>query len=121
MAVPAVFSRCTAAGVPAAGTLPHETPGGWLVGAAGEFAPQPALAMREITEALQLFQLSNRNWYIIDTRALHEDPAESNLHSGLDWLVETLNIPSAMRQEKAKLEHNERVKQANEGAGSKKR
>lgn len=77
-----------------------------------------ALTMREITEALQLFQLSGRNWYIIDTRALHEDFAESNLHAGLDWLVETLNIPSAMRQEKAKLEHNERVKQANEaGAG----
>ena len=49
-------------------------------------------------EQLQLFSLSNRNWYIIDTRATHHDMQESNLHAGLDWLVDTLSTPAAQRQ-----------------------
>ena len=49
-----------------------------------------AARMREITEHLQLFSLSSRNWYIIDTKATHPDPDEANLHAGLDWLVSVL-------------------------------
>lgn len=64
-----------------------------------------AASTREITEHLQLFSLSNRNWYIVDTRATHPDPSEANLYAGLDWLVEVLLMPVAKRQEKAKREH----------------
>ena len=52
-----------------------------------------AATPREITEHLQLFSISSRNWYIIDTRATHPDAAEANLHAGLDWLVEVLLMP----------------------------
>lgn len=69
-----------------------------------------AATPREITEYLQLFSISSRNWYIIDTRATHPDAAEANLHAGLDWLVEVLLMPAAKRQEKAKLEHRARAK-----------
>ena len=44
-----------------------------------------ALSLRRITELLQLFSLSSRNWYIVDTQALHPDSSETNLHAGLDW------------------------------------
>merc|ERR1719487_60971 len=64
-----------------------------------------AATLREITEHLQLFSLSNRNWYIIDTRATHPDMSEANLYAGLDWLVEVLTLPAAKRQEKAKQDH----------------
>ena len=67
-----------------------------------------AASTREITEHLQLFALSNRNWYIIDTRAMHPDIAEANLYAGLDWLVEVLMMPAASRQEKAKQDHKKR-------------
>ena len=71
-----------------------------------------AASLREITEHLQLFSLSNRNWYIIDTRATHPDPTEANVYAGLDWLVEVLLMPAAKRQEKAKQDHKERVRSA---------
>jgi len=57
-----------------------------------------AMQPREITEKLQLYSLANRNWYIVDTRATHSDIVDSNLHAGLDWVVETLGTPAAMRQ-----------------------
>jgi len=75
-----------------------------------------AASMREITEVLNLYSLSSRNWYIIDTRATHPDASEANLHAGLDWLVEVLLMPAAKRQEKAKLEHRERAKNASRAA-----
>ena len=59
-------------------------------------------------EHLQLFSLSSRNWYIIDTKATHPDPDEANLHAGLDWLVDVLLMPAAKRQEKAKQDHRAR-------------
>jgi len=64
---------------------------------------------KDLTKSLQLYSLSNRNWFIIDTKAVHPDANETNLTAGLDWLVDTLLTPSAKRQETAKLEHNERV------------
>lgn len=66
-----------------------------------------AATCREITEHLQLFALSSRNWYIVDTKAIHPDPAEANLHAGLDWLVSVLLMPAAKRQEKAKQDHRD--------------
>ena len=69
--------------------------------------PQAA-SPREITEHLQLFSLTNRNWYIIDTRATHPDASEANLYAGLDWLVEVLLMPAAKRQEKAKQDYKAR-------------
>jgi len=69
-----------------------------------------AATSREITEVLNLYSLQNRAWYIIETKAVHPDASEANLHAGLDWLVETLLMPAAKRQQKAKLEHRERVK-----------
>jgi len=68
-----------------------------------------AASTREITEHLQLFSLSNRNWYIIDTKAAHPDFEETNLYAGLDWLVEVLLMPAAKRQEKAKQDHRSRM------------
>ena len=68
-----------------------------------------ALPMRNITELLQLFALSNRNWYIIDTQALHTEMSESNLHAALDWLVETLTLPATSRIEQAKLDNRQRM------------
>lgn len=59
----------------------------------------------KITEYLQLFSLSNRNWYIIDTQAIHPDPAEANLHAGLDWLVDVLLMPAPARQQMARQAH----------------
>jgi len=67
-----------------------------------------AATPREITEHLQLFSLSSRNWYIVDTRAIHPDPAEANLNAGLDWLYEVLVMPAAKRQERAKQENRTR-------------
>ena len=67
-----------------------------------------AATPREITEHLQLFSLSSRNWYIIDTKATHPDPDEANLHAGLDWLVSVLLMPAAKRQERAKQDHRAR-------------
>lgn len=67
-----------------------------------------AVPLREITEYLQLFSLTNRNWYIVDTRATHPDPTEAKLHAGLDWLAEVLLLPAAKRQEKAR--HDNRVR-----------
>ena len=67
-----------------------------------------AASTREVTEQLQLFSLSNRNWYIIDTRAPHPDLSEANQYAGLDWLVEVLLMPAAKRQEKAKPDHKAR-------------
>ena len=63
---------------------------------------------REITEHLQLFSLTNRNWYIINSSATHPDAAEANLYAGLDWLVDVLLMPAAKRQEKAKEDHKKR-------------
>ena len=60
-----------------------------------------ALSVREITERLQLSRLVNRSWYIVGTSATHTHMEESNLHAGVDWLVETLSEPVATRQEKA--------------------
>ena len=37
---------------------------------------------------------------------------ESNLHAGLDWLVDTLSTPAAQRQERARQEHADRAKAA---------
>ena len=74
-----------------------------------------AVSMRELTEVLNLYSLSNRNWYIIDTRATHPDATEANLFAGLDWLVEVLLMPAAKRQEKAKIEHRERAAKAARG------
>ena len=71
-----------------------------------------AASTREISQHLQLFSLSSRNWYIVDTKATHPDPAEANLHAGLDWLVEVLLMPAAKRQEKAKQEHRARGAQS---------
>lgn len=71
-----------------------------------------AASTREITQHLQLFALTNRNWYIIDTRATHPDVSEANLYAGLDWLVEVLMMPAAMRQEKAKQDNRKRRAQA---------
>ena len=68
-----------------------------------------------MTEVLNLYSLANRNWYIIDTTAVHPDASEANLHAGLDWLYETLLMPAAKRQEKAKLDHRERAKHAQRG------
>ena len=76
-----------------------------------------AASTREVTEQLQLFSLSNRNWYIIDTRATHHDMQESNLHAGLDWLVDTLSTPAAQRQERARQEHADRAKAAGKAGG----
>ena len=70
-----------------------------------------AAAPREITEHLQLFSLSSRNWYIVDTRATHPDPAEANLNAGLDWLHKVLTMPDAKRQETAKQENAARKAQ----------
>ena len=79
----------------------------------------PDAAMtREISEVLNLYSISNRNWFIIETRAVQPDGSEANLQAGLDWLVETLLMPAAKRQEKAKLEHRERAKRAHLGAGA---
>ena len=75
---------------------------------------QHAASTREITEHLQLFALSSRNWYIIDTRATHPDASEANLYAGLDWLVEVLTMPAATRQEKAK-QDNKKRRQAMKG------
>jgi ADP-ribosylation factor-like protein 1 len=71
-----------------------------------------AVSTREIAEHLQLFSLSNRNWYIIDTRATHPDLSEANLYAGLDWLVEVLLMPAAKRQQKAKHDNKARRQQA---------
>ena len=79
-----------------------------LVLANKQDSPQAA-STREITEHLQLFSLTNRNWYINDTRATHPDASEANLYAGLDWLVEVLLMPAAKRQEKAKLDHRMRA------------
>jgi hypothetical protein len=70
------------------------------------------VSTREIAEHLQLFSLSNRNWYIIDTRATHPDLSEANLYAGLDWLVEVLLMPAAKRQQKAKHDNKARRQQA---------
>jgi len=70
-----------------------------------------AVSLREITEHLQLFSLTNRNWYIVDTRATHPDASEANLHAGLDWLAEVLLMPVAKRQEKARHENKVRRQQ----------
>ena len=69
------------------------------------------LSLRQITELLQLYSLSNRNWYIIDTKATHPDLSQANLYAGLDWLVEVLMMPAARRQEKAK-RHNRSARQS---------
>jgi len=70
---------------------------------------EPKMTPREITEHLQLFALTNRNWYIVDTDAKASDLSVANIHSGLDWLVETLLMPAAHRQEKARSEHRSRT------------
>lgn len=70
-----------------------------------------AATPREITEHLQLFSLSSRNWYIVETKAMHPDPAEANLNAGLDWLYEVLVMPAAKRQERAKQENRTRKAQ----------
>ena len=59
---------------------------------------EPLVARVRLIPRAQLFLLSNRNWYIVDTRATHSDIVDSNLHAGLDWVVETLGTPAAMRQ-----------------------
>ena len=64
---------------------------------------------RRITEYLQLYSLSSRNWYIIETQATHPDPAEAKLHAGLDWLVNVLLLPAPTRQQLAKQEHQKHV------------
>ena len=71
-----------------------------------------AATTREITEHLQLFSLTNRNWYIIDTKATHPDLSQANLYAGLDWLVEVLMMPAARRQEKAKQSNRSARQQA---------
>jgi len=74
---------------------------------------QQAIDARKITEYLQLYSLSSRNWYIIETQATHPDPAEAKLHAGLDWLVNVLLMPAPSRQQLAKQEHQKnRAKQA---------
>ncbi len=87
-----------------------------LVLANKQDAPRAA-STREITEYLQLFSLTSRNWYIINTKAVHPDAAEANLHAGLDWLVEVLLMPAAKRQEKAKADHKNMVKHAQAASG----
>ena len=72
----------------------------------------------KITELLQLYSLSSRNWYIISTQATHPDPAEANLHAGLDWLVDVLNMPAPARQQKARQEHQRHTAKLVAGAGS---
>ena len=42
---------------------------------------------------------------------------ESNLHAGLDWLVDTLSTPAAQRQERARQEHADRAKAAGKAGG----
>jgi len=76
--------------------------------------PQAA-STREITEHLQLFSLSNRVWYIIDTRATHLLEKEANLNAGLDWLADILLMPAARRQEKAKQDHRARTAASSRG------
>ena len=76
-----------------------------------------AASTREVTEQLQLFSLSNRNWYIIDTRATHHDMQESNLHAGLDWLVDTALDARRPRQERARQEPAARAQAAGTAGG----
>ncbi|KOO28747.1 ADP-ribosylation factor [Chrysochromulina tobinii] len=72
-----------------------------------------AMDMSKICEVLQLYSLSNRNWYIIETQATHPDPLETKLTAGLDWLVDVLLLPAPSRQQLAKQEHQRnRAKQA---------
>jgi small GTP-binding protein len=92
--------------------MEHELWDAPLVVLANKQDDPQAASMREITEHLQLFSLSSRNWYIIDTRATHPDASEANLYAALDWLVEVLLMPAAKRQEKAKQDHKERVRSA---------
>ena len=92
--------------------MEHELWDAPLVVLANKQDDPQAASMREITEHLQLFSLSSRNWYIIDTRATHPDASEANLYAALDWLVEVLLMPAAKRQEKAKQDHKERVRGA---------
>ena len=70
-----------------------------------------ALPAREIAERLQLFRLANRCWHIVGTTATHTHMEESNLYAGVDWLVETLSVPVATRQEKARLGNAARAAQ----------
>ena len=56
-----------------------------------------AATTREITEHLQLFSLTNRNWYIIDTKATHPDLSQANLYAGLDWLWSALKTAGEVR------------------------
>ena len=97
--------------------MEHELWDAPLVVLANKQDDPQAASMREITEHLQLFSLSSRNWYIIDTRATHHDMQESNLHAGLDWLVDTLSTPAAQRQERARQEHADRAKAAGKAGG----
>ena len=72
-----------------------------------------AMDMSKICEVLQLYSLSNTNWYIIETQATHPDPLETKLTAGLDWLVDVLLLPAPSRQQLAKQEHQRnRAKQA---------
>ena len=72
-----------------------------------------AMDMSKICEVLQLYSLSNRNWYIIETQSTHPDPLETKLTAGLDWLVDVLLLPAPSRQQLAKQEHQRnRAKQA---------
>ena len=82
---------------------------GRAAGGARQQAGRPAgrLAVRD-HQYLELFSLTNRNWYIIDTRATHPDMWETNLYAALDWLVEVLLMPAAKRQEKAKQDNKKR-------------
>ena len=88
--------------------MEHELWDAPLVVLANKQDEAKAATMREITEHLQLFSLTSRNWYIIDTRATHPDLSEANLYAALDWLVEVLLMPAGKRQERAKQDNKAR-------------